>query len=216
TTISCYDRNRQRDHAGTAPPSPRRADSRLAQPGDQLLQEPLRLLQVLAKADALGPGDLHAQAREVALEDLAQHARFLGLDIHARQRSAPPPHDSGARHGEHRVPAARLSRRPSAGIRSTVTSTVRSWPSRMMITGTRVPGAVRATIRGSSRECCTRRSPQRTITSPRAIPALAAGPPDVTSATSAPSAPCRPNERARSGVTAWIATPTQPRTTAPC
>src|SRR6059058_389019 len=136
-----------------------------------------------------------------------------------RRRASAGPTGATARPHASRLPAggaARLSRRPSTGIRSTVTSTVRSWPSRMMVTGTRVPGAVRATIRGSSRECCTRRSPQRTITSPRAIPALAAGPPDVTSATSAPSAPCRPNERARSGVTAWIATPTQPRTTAPC
>src|SRR5439155_10801050 len=90
-TISCHDTNRHRRPWRPAR-SPRRTDSaRLAQLGDELLQERLRLLQVLAKADALGPGDLHAQVREVALQDLAQHASFLGLQIDARHRSASSP-----------------------------------------------------------------------------------------------------------------------------
>src|SRR5439155_1437802 len=78
------------------------------------------------------------------------------------------------------------------------------------------PGAVPATSSGSSREWRIACSPQRSITSPRAMPAFAAGPPAVTSATRAPSAAARPRERARSGVTDWIATPIQPRTTTPC
>src|SRR5438552_2941307 len=136
----------------------------------------------------------------------------------SRRASSRPRADTASPHASRLPPrdGARLSRRSSAGMRSTVTSTVRSRPSRTTATGTRVPGGVSATISGSSRECCTRRSPQRTMTSPRAMPALDAGPPGVTSATSAPSAPCSPKERARSGVTDWTATPIQPRTTLPC
>ena len=74
---------------------------------------------------------------------------------------------------------------------------------------------VSATMRGRARSSATGLPSNPVIRSPLASPALAAGPPPVTPATSAPLAPERPMPSAISGVSCWMRTPIQPRRAPP-
>ena len=102
------------------------------------------------------------------------------------------------------------------GISEIFTRSVFSLPSRSTLRSTSLPIGVAATIDGSSCDDFTGLPSYSMTTSPRCRPALAPGASSLTPDTSAPCGSDSPNDLARSSVTSWIITPSQPRTTLPC
>ena len=88
-------------------------------------------------------------------------------------------------------------------------------PSRTMDTGTSRPTGVLATAFGRRSARVTFSPLNSTMTSPGLRPAFSAGEPSVTLDTSAPADSESLRLLARSAVTGWMATPSQPRTTRP-
>ncbi len=86
---------------------------------------------------------------------------------------------------------------------------------RITSTGISTPTLVLPTIGGRLAELTTLLLSNDTITSPTSIPAACAGLSGRTLATSAPRGCFMPNDSARSSVTSWISTPSQPRETRP-
>ena len=99
--------------------------------------------------------------------------------------------------------------------RPRTTLTVCDLPLRQTTTRTSLPTSVSATIRGRSFISFTSWPSNLRITSPASTPPDSAGPPEVTSDTSAPFASSSSSPSAISSVTVWMRTPSQPRRVRP-
>ncbi|KJU82530.1 hypothetical protein MBAV_005276 [Candidatus Magnetobacterium bavaricum] len=103
----------------------------------------------------------------------------------------------------------------SSGSSPTLTLSTSSFDSRMTLTSTVVSGSMVDTIFRNCLVLALSLPLNMTITSPRFMPALSAGPPSTTSAIRTPVFSVIPKDLDSSGVKGWMFTPSQPRTILP-